>query len=95
MSGGISGDMEPSQLQSDLLPTDEESQQGRRGALDIQKAKEVWDASASLLLCWGPPTAQGLGRKTALQWGSTQKDLLLFSPSPFSPAEPSFMQTTL
>lgn len=36
----------------------------------------------------------GGGRKMALQWGATQKGLLLFS-SPRSPAEPSFMQTTL
>lgn len=36
----------------------------------------------------------GGGRKMALQWGATQKGLLLFSP-PRSPAEPSFMQTTL
>lgn len=37
----------------------------------------------------------GGGRKMALQWGTTQKGLLLFSPSPRSPAEPSSMQTPL
>lgn len=45
--------------------------------------------------CVGYLQSLGWGRKGALQWGPAQKGLLLFGPSPFSPAELSFMQTTL
>lgn len=45
--------------------------------------------------CVGNLLSLGWGRKGALQWGPAQKGLLLFGPSPFSPAELSFMQTTL
>lgn len=82
-------------LRATFCPEMKNPNRGGDGTADRQQAEMVWGALPSLILCWGPPELGEGGRKTALQRGSAQKGLLFFSRSPFSPAEPSFTQTTL
>lgn len=93
--GGMPGDMELSGIQSNLL-VDEEFQLRRGGdSWHPSKQRRSGVPPSSPFLYWGPPEAQDLEKKMAVQQDFVQKGLPLSCPFQFSPAKRSFMQTTL